>query len=146
MTPPPTAASTPSTSQPTTGPHRWVELCRHETCADAITIVTSVAAMEFDARVINERGRCVTLTPDCCGPSIDPPHDDRSGSYIVQVRVCDWRDLNDVLPDLIDEQEAFDRSFRNRETARLVIGVSAGVIGIVVGGVVVSRGISQLLR
>ena len=67
MTPPNSAATTQTLPDPITGPQRWVELCRHTSCADAITIVTSVAAMEFDARVINERGRCTSKVEDDCG-------------------------------------------------------------------------------
>ena len=84
----------------------WLELHRCEDLLEARAVATSIAAMEFEARLYEDGG------PD----------------YIIEVRGADWADLADVLPEIIDEQQEFDRRLEQRRASpvnrRMIVIVS----------------------
>ena len=75
----------------------WRELRRCEDRLEARAVATSVAAMEFEARLYEDGG----------------PY------YIIEVRGADWADLADVLPEIIDEQREFDRRLEQCRASRV---------------------------
>ncbi len=75
----------------------WRELHRCEDLLEARAVATSIAAMEFEARLYEGGG----------------------AYYIVEVRGADWADLADVLPEIIDEQQEFDRRLEQSRTGRV---------------------------
>jgi len=82
--------------------------CLHE-CGDfseALMVRTTIAAMEFDVRLLDRAGVDVLHLEDESRHT--PP-------YRVDVRAEDWADLVDVLPDLIDEQKQFDAMLDSRD-------------------------------
>ncbi len=76
---------------------RWRELHRCEDLFEARAVATSIAAMEFEARL----------------------HEGGGAYYIIEVRGADWADLADVLPEIIDEQQEFDRRLEQSRTGRV---------------------------
>ncbi len=75
----------------------WCELCRFEDLLLARAVATSIAAMEFDVRLnAPDRG-----TDDDAHPGRPP--------YVIQVGRGAWNELADVLDEIIDEQQEFDR-------------------------------------
>ncbi len=85
----------------------WCELCRFDDLVLARAVATSIASMEFDVRL------CAigcTTRPD------DEPDHDRP-PYVVQVDHVDFRELADVLDEIIDEQREFDRMLADRSRA-----------------------------
>ncbi len=89
----------------------WCELCRFDDPCLARAVATSIAAMEFDVRL---------------DPGGLHAADTRSGSptFVVEVFTTDWHELADVLNEIVDEQQEFDRWLADRQTvsrhARLV--------------------------
>ncbi len=75
----------------------WHELYRCEDLLGARAVATSIAAMEFDARLC------------ACGD-----HRTEQPLFVIEVRLADWADLADVLPEIIDEQQEFDRRLEQR--------------------------------
>ncbi len=88
----------------------WCELCRFDDLLLARAVTTSIAAMEFDVRLC-----AIGLS----ARSDDEAHPGRP-PYLVQVHTDHVRDLADVLDEIIDEQQDFDRMLadRGRTTAR----------------------------
>jgi len=119
---------------PRTGVRRWVELHREDGLADAMIVVTSVAAMEYDVRLVAADGRVINELPDEFAESHDGT-ERISGPFLVQVRAGDWPDLIDVLEPLIDEQREFDHGITQRERVRsglFILGMAgtAAVVGV----------------
>lgn len=75
----------------------WRELHRCEDLLEARAVATSIAAMEFEARL----------------------YEDGGAYYIIEVRGADWADLADVLPEIIDEQREFDRRLEQCRASRV---------------------------
>ncbi len=73
----------------------WRELYRSQDLLEARAVATSIAAMEFDACLCTE--------------------DDERAGYVIRVRLADWPDLADVLPEILDEQQEFDRRLQRRQ-------------------------------
>ncbi len=72
----------------------WRELYWSKDLMEARAVATSIAAMEFDACLCAE--------------------DDERPGYVIRVRLADWPDLADVLPEILHEQQEFDRWLENR--------------------------------
>ncbi len=75
----------------------WRELHRCEDLLEARAVATSIAAMEFEARMYEDGGTY----------------------YVIDVRGADWHDLADVLPEIIDEQREFDRRLEQSRASRV---------------------------
>ncbi len=73
----------------------WRELYRSQDLLEARAVATSIAAMEFDACLCAE--------------------DDERPGYVIRVRLDDWPDLADVLPEILHEQQEFDRRLEQRK-------------------------------
>ena len=129
---------------------RWVELFRHRSLEQAMTVVTSVAAMEFDVRLIDDKGRAVTEKPDelDANDRFDALHLSRvrSPEYIVQVRCADWQDLDDILASLIEEQQEFDDRVAQRERVRSTIFVTGVVATSAVAGYSLYRTVRAVMQ
>mgnify|MGYP006291073619 CR=1 FL=1 len=67
---------------------------------------TSIAAMEFDVRLLDGAGAEIVQFED---RSVHAP------PYAVEVPADDAADLADVLPELINEQRDFDHSLEQRD-------------------------------
>ena len=78
-------------------PH-WVELHRYEGLGEARTIVTCIAAMEFE----------VQLRDLATGRPVEPEDEGAGGPYVIDARPADREDLADVLGEIVDEQREFD--------------------------------------
>ncbi len=83
----------------------WRELCRFEDLGLARAVATSIAAMEFDVRM-SARG---PVTDDDAHPGRPP--------YVIQVEHGVWDELADVLDEIVEEQQEFDRLLAERHTA-----------------------------
>jgi len=82
----------------------WCELCRFDDLLLARAVTTSIAAMEFDVR----------LCPiGLAARGDDETHPGRP-PYVVQVSTDHVHDLADVLDEIIDEQQDFDRMLADR--------------------------------
>ena len=80
----------------------WRELARFDDLRLARIVATSIAAMEFEVRL--------TDRADAAGIR-------RSAAlYAVEVDAEDWADLAEVLDEIIDEQEEFDRALTRAQT------------------------------
>ncbi len=75
----------------------WREVHRWKDLLEARAVATCIAAMDFEARSYEGGGSC----------------------YIIEVRGTDWADLADVPPEIIDEQEEFDRRLEQSRTDRV---------------------------
>ena len=73
----------------------WRELYRSQDLLEARAVATSIAAMEFEACLCTE--------------------DDERLGYVIRVRLDDWPDLADVLPEILHEQQEFDRRLEQRK-------------------------------
>lgn len=93
-------------------PHQpWQELYRGDDLNHMRMIATCLDAMEFEARLIDLRGRPIRAQEEF---SLDPP-------YCIHVPGSEWGMLTDVLGEIIDEQRQFDARFdesRNRAGRR----------------------------
>ncbi len=83
----------------------WCELCRFEDLLLARAVATSIAAMEFDVR-LNALG----------GATDDDAHSGRP-PYVILVGRGARNELADVLDEIIDEQQEFDRRLAEPRTA-----------------------------
>lgn len=84
--------------------HSWCELCRFDDLLLARAVTTSIASMEFDVQL------CAI---GLAARSDDETHPGRP-PYVVQVHMDHVRDLADVLDEIIDEQQDFDRMLADR--------------------------------
>ena len=85
---------------------RWCELCRFDDLMLARAVATSIAAMEFDVRL------CAADGP---APRADEAHTGFP-PYVVEVFGSQWQPLAEVLDQIIDEQQEFDRAIAQRQT------------------------------
>lgn len=104
----------------------WRELHRTGDAREAMTVLTSIAAMEFEAR--------------CPGASLRESNADNEGwdlgnpPYIIEVREQNWADLQGVLAMLLEEQAEFDRACEARQERRrradrwMVLVVAVGAL------------------
>jgi len=88
----------------------WRELHRTQDSREAMTVLTTIAAMEFEVRCpgarhaeAGEEEGALTLG--------DPP-------FIIEVREEDWIDLRGVLGSLLEEQAEFERLYEERRERR----------------------------
>lgn len=104
----------------------WRELHRTRDFREAATIATCLAAMEFDATLVDGLGREVS-------PEIV---DDLKEPFCVRVPVEDAVLLHEVLEEIIAEQTQFDRLLarrhqnedrRNRQTLLVLIAIVASL-------------------
>ena len=70
-----------------TATNNWQELCRFTDQSLARAVATSIAAMEFDVRLIE----------------IEDPN-----QYVIEVDSDNFNALNDLLQEIVDEQIEFD--------------------------------------
>ena len=85
----------------------WRELCRFNDPLLARAVATAIEAMEFDV---------VLRTGDDPRGIDGAPRPGRT-PYVVEVGAADWGDLTDVLQEIIDEQQEFDRLLIQRRAA-----------------------------
>jgi hypothetical protein len=85
----------------------WRELCRFNDPLMARAVATAIEAMEFDV--------LLRVGDDPCG--IDGAPRPGRAPYVVEVGAADWSDLADVLQEIIDEQQEFDRMVIQRRVA-----------------------------
>jgi hypothetical protein len=85
-------------------PDDWRELHRTPDLPLARTIVTTIEAMEFDARLVDSRTRAIV-----------EDETEGTGPYAVEVRGDDIGELKDVLAELICEQVEFDERIEARQ-------------------------------
>ena len=98
----------------------WRELCRFNDPLLARAVATALEAMEFD--VLFRAGEDPRGIDGAPRPGRAP--------YVVQVVASDWCDLADVLQEIIDEQQEFDRRLiQRRVTGRH--GRIVAVVGLV---------------
>ena len=85
----------------------WHELCRFDDVVLARAVATSIAAMEFDVRI------CASGHP---AGTDDADHPGRP-PYVVEVAPGELTDLAEVLDEIIDEQQEFDRILAERRVS-----------------------------
>ncbi|MHC4415694.1 MAG: hypothetical protein ACYS0G_10450 [Planctomycetota bacterium] len=85
----------------------WCELARFDDLPLARAVATSIAAMEFDVQLHD---------PDQ-GAGDEAIALPRRTRYVVEVDGRDRAALADVLQEIIDEQEEFDRALARRQSA-----------------------------
>lgn len=85
----------------------WCELCRFDDLLQARAVTTSIASMEFEVRL------CAVGSSARSDPDTHPGR----APFIVQVDISHVRDLADVLDEIIDEQQEFDRRLAAPRTA-----------------------------
>lgn len=106
----------------------WRELIRTDDLDEALTIVTTIAAMEFDVRWLSFDAPGTPGAPGALGSCdlVRCESDFGGPPYIIEVAPDQWHDLRDVLAELREEQWEFDRrvetSRGNRD--RVVVGVT----------------------
>lgn len=134
-----------TTTTATTTMGMWSELFRTNDLDEALTIVTSIAAMEFDVRWLSRDEDPPPVQParsqraqriQCCGgireksPFGGPP-------YVIEVAPDQWRDLRDVLESLREEQWEFDRCVETNRVGRdrVLVGITVvlSVVPMVIG-------------
>lgn len=92
--------------------NNWQELCRFTDQNLARAVATSIAAMEFDVRLIE----------------IEDPN-----QYVIEVDHDNWSVLNDLLQEIVDEQIEFDdllefhQATRSRQRIIIIIALT-GVV------------------
>lgn len=92
--------------------NNWQELCRFTDQALARAVATSIAAMEFDVRLIE----------------IASPN-----QYVIEVDHDNWSALSDLLQEIVDEQIEFDdlleihQATRGRQRIIIIIALT-GVV------------------
>ena len=101
-------------ADPSTPGERWRELFRTNDAGEALSILTSIAAMEFDARCA---GACHAVAGADAGTD-DADPDLGEPPYVVEVREEDWPDLREVLNSLREEQEEFEGEYNARQTRK----------------------------
>ena len=112
------------------GTPQWRTLSTYERLDEAQAVTTSIAAMEFDVRLI-DAVRGVDVAPDDA---------DSFGPYHVDVRPADWAELVDVLDQIEDEQVAFDTVVEERRRkANWLMRWFFAVIALALATLVVSR-------
>jgi len=79
----------------------WPELHRCESLREARSIITSIAAMEFEVRLRDAASNRL-IEPD-------DPELEAAGPFVIEVRRQHLEDLSDVLDQIVDEQQEFDR-------------------------------------
>ena len=89
--------------------HPWHELVRTNDLDEALTIVTTIASMEFDVRW--QSSDHLSAITDCEGDYGNPP-------YIIEVPADSLADLHDVLPDILDEQDEFEAAYCAKQEIR----------------------------
>jgi hypothetical protein len=103
----------------------WRELHRTKDAREAMTVLTTIAAMEFEVR-------CPGALPIDAGEEAgsnlgDPP-------YVIEVRTEDWTDLRGVFASLLEEQEQFEREYEARQARKrrferwMVVVVALGAL------------------
>ncbi|UCD74407.1 MAG: hypothetical protein JSV91_11520 [Phycisphaerales bacterium] len=83
----------------------WRQLCRTDDPHLAVTIVTTIAAMEFPAR----------LRDAATGELIEQREDIGDGPFIIETHGTHHAELADVLEEIIGEQEEFDEALESRD-------------------------------
>jgi hypothetical protein len=97
----------------------WRELCRFDDPFLARAVATALEAMEFE----------VVLRAGDDPRGIDGAPRPGRAPYVLEVVASDWGDLADVLEEIIDEQQEFDRMLIRRQAA-LCRGRIVAVIGL----------------
>lgn len=112
----------------------WSELFRTNDLDEALTIVTSIAAMEFDVRWLSRDDNAPPVrqvnSPRTQRISCRDCHRDESPfggpPYVIEVAPDQWRDLRDVLDTLREEQWEFDRCVETGRVSRdrVLVGIT----------------------
>jgi hypothetical protein len=103
----------------------WRALHRCDDLIQARAVVTAIAAMEFDARIVGAAGPDEHVAGDA-------PEAEFPGPYVIEVPVEDWSTLKDALPEIIAEQEEFDRLTEDKSQAKTTSIKSALAIVLIV--------------
>ena len=90
----------------------WRELCRFDDPGLARAVATSIASMEFEVH-------------------LSEPEGGQHRAFVIEVEHGDWPELTDVLDEIIDEQQEFDRMRAHRRDAspRLLLVTVVGLTG-----------------
>jgi hypothetical protein len=88
----------------------WAPLCRCGDAKLARTIVTTIAAMEFDVRLRDAASNSVI-------EDLEDLEDPDAGPFLVEVHREDADALGRVLDELVEEQDEFDRFLDQRDRA-----------------------------
>lgn len=104
----------------------WRELYRTTDAREARTVLTAIAAMEFEVR-------CPTARHEGEGAE-DLDFDLGDAPFVVEVRAEDWAGLRSVLESLLEEQVEFDRDYEARQARKrrferwMVVVVALGAL------------------
>ncbi|MBT8486509.1 MAG: hypothetical protein HKO59_07305 [Phycisphaerales bacterium] len=101
----------------------WCELCMCDDLAEARAVATTVAAMEFECRVLDAS----------TGAEIEPGVEAIDRPCVVEVHPEDRDALGDVLEEIRQEQSEFDAAIAARDGGgRFVTSVLIGVLTLIV--------------
>jgi hypothetical protein len=107
----------------------WREIHRTNDLRLARTIALSIASMEFDVLGASvHTGRSIH----------DELRDDDAGPFAIKVPAPNARDLQELINDIIDEQEAFDAECERRERAARRAAQVCILVALVLAGAAVA--------
>lgn len=100
----------------------WRELFRSDDLTAARSVLVSIASMEFEVR-LRAIGRAPREVPSRLFARDRLGNDDQSehAPFVVEVLADDWRELADVLDQIVDEQASFDRRLERRQRERVFV-------------------------
>lgn len=110
----------------------WRELFRSDDLTLTQSVLVSVLSMEFEARL-----RALGTPPRATVGGARSNDDDESvGSapFVIEVRDQDWYELAEVLDQIVDEQESFDRDVEHRQRERMLVGAVFLLAVVAAGG------------